>query len=141
MKIYDAENQILGRMSSVIAKELLKGEDIVVVNVERAVISGNPTATIKHYKVRVKRGDPHKGPLFPRTPEGIFRRAVRGMLPRKKAKGRTAYRRLKVFVGVPDRFKSKAEEFKKIKVADGRKLKTRSLQLGKLSFALGAEKR
>lgn len=141
MKFYDADDHILGRMSSVLAKQLLKGEIITVVNVEKAVISGTPKATIESYKVRVKRGDPIKGPFFPRTPDGIFRRAVRGMLPMKKAKGRSAYKRLRVSIGVPDVLKSKSEQFKKIKAADAQRLKTKRIQLCDLSVALGAKKR
>jgi len=141
VKIYDAEGQILGRLSSTIAKELLKGESIIVVNAEKAVISGSPKATIKHYHIRIKRGDPLKGPFFPKTPDGILRRAVRGMLPWKKAKGRTAYKRLKVFIGVPEKLKENATEFKKIEAADAKRLKTKSIKLGDLSIALGAKKR
>jgi len=141
MITYDAENQIMGRLSSIVAKQLLQGERIVIVNVEKAVVSGNPRATFVHYKERVKRGDPIKGPFFPRTPDGIFRRAVRGMLPWKKSKGRAAYKRLSVYIGVPDKLKSKKEEFKKIKAADSGRLKARIIHLGELSAALGAKKR
>jgi large subunit ribosomal protein L13 len=141
MIIYDTENQILGRVSSVIAKQLLKGERVVVVNAEKAVISGRPKSTIDHYHMRVKRGDPIKGPFFPRTPDGIFRRSVRGMLPMKKPKGRDAYKRLRVSIGVPDTLKSKSGQFKKIKAADGAKLRARSIRLGDLSVALGMKKR
>lgn len=141
MIIYDAENQILGRMCSVIAKQLLKGENVAVVNAERALISGRPRATIDHYHLRVKRGDPIKGPFFPRTPDGIFRRSVRGMVPWKKSKGRAAYKRLRVHIGVPDKLKSKGCQFKKIEAADASKLKTKNITLGDLSVALGAKKR
>lgn len=141
MIIYDAEGKVMGRMCSVIAKQLLRGEDVTVVNVEKAVISGNPKTTVEHYHKRVKRGDPIKGPFFPRTPDGIFRRSVRGMLPMKKSVGKAAYKRLRVSVGVPDRLKSRSAQFKKIKAADAGKLRTRSVTLSELSAALGAKKR
>ena len=141
MIIYDAENQIVGRMSSVVAKQLLKGERVAIVNAEKAVISGNPRATAEHYRVRVKRGDPLKGPFFPRTPDGILRRSVRGMLPMKRAKGKDAYKRLRVSIGVPEALKSKSTQFKKIKAADGAKLHARSITLGDLSVAIGGKKR
>lgn len=141
MIIYDAEGQILGRLSSVIAKKLLGDERVVVVNVEKAVISGSKKRIVSHYHKRVKRGDPIKGPFFPRTPDEMFRRAVRGMLPWKKPKGKEAYKRLRVYIGVPDELKNKADVFEKAKVADASKLRTKSITLGELSVALGAKKR
>ena len=58
MKIYDAKDQILGRMATRVAKDLLKGENIVIVNCENACISGNPKKTIEQYLERRRRGDP-----------------------------------------------------------------------------------
>lgn len=139
MKIYDAENQILGRLSSVVAKQLLKGEKIVVVNAERTVLSGNPKFTQKKYMEKYQRGDMYKGPFFPKQPDGILRRTVRGMLPFHKPTGRNAYRNLKVFIGLPEEFKNKKLE--KIENADASKLKTKYITLGELSAWLGAKKR
>lgn len=141
MIVYDAEGQILGRLSSVVAKKLLNGESIAVVNAENAVVSGNKKAVILHYKERVQRGDPLKGPFSPRTPDGIIRRAVRGMLPYKKTTGRGAYQRLRVYIGVPAELKSKADKFEKAKVADAAKLRTKVMTLGDVSVAIGAKKR
>lgn len=139
MKIYDAENQILGRVCTHIAKDLLKGEDIIVVNSEKAVLSGNARWKKEHYQQKIKRGDPHKGPFFPKYPDDIFRRTVRGMLPWHQAKGRNAFKKLKVFTGVPEEFKSKQGE--KIKAADASKLKTTYTTLGDLSASIGAKRR
>jgi large subunit ribosomal protein L13 len=141
MIIYDADSQIMGRMSSVIAKRLLKGERVTIVNAEKAVVSGNPRATIDHYHTRVKRGDPIKGPFFPRMPDGILRRSIRGMLPMKKPKGKEAYKRLRVSIGVPDALKPKSGRFEKIKAADAAKLKAKNITLGDLSVAIGVKKR
>ena len=107
MKIYEASGQILGRISTRIAKDLLKGEKVIVVNCERTVISGNPKNTIRHYSERRQRGDPHHGPFYPRTPQGIFKRTVRGMISSHKPRGRNALRRLRVYVGIPEDFKIK----------------------------------
>jgi large subunit ribosomal protein L13 len=139
MKIYNIENQILGRVATRIAKDLLKGETVAVVNCEKAVISGDPKATIKHYLARRQRGDPKHGPFYPRTPEGIVKRTIRGMLPWKKPKGRSAFKRLKVYVGIPEELKNK--EFIKLEDADVKKLKTRFITIEELSLALGAKKR
>ncbi len=139
MKIYDAESQIVGRLATRIAKDLLNGERVIVVNVEKAILSGNPKVKVKEYLQRIHRGDPHKGPFFPKTPEGIFKRAVRGMLPWKKAKGREAFKRLRVHIGIPEEFQGK--KFLKIKGADSSKLRTKFITLGDLSIQLGAKKR
>ncbi|MBI1979051.1 MAG: 50S ribosomal protein L13 [Candidatus Aenigmarchaeota archaeon] len=139
MKIYNAENQILGRMCTFIAKDLLKSEDVVVVNSEKAVLSGNPRWKKEHYQAKVKRGDPFKGPFFPRYPDDIFRRTVRGMLPWHQAKGRNAFKKLKVFIGMPEEYKNGQTE--KIKGADASRLKTTYTTLSDLSVSIGAKKR
>ena len=137
MKIYDADNQILGRMSSVIAKQLLEGEKIMVVNCEKAVLSGNAKSKKEFYLHRVQRGDPIHGPFFPKQPNNIFRRTVRGMLPWDRTRGRNAYKNLKVFIGVPEEFKDKA--FEKISDADAVKLKRKYIRLADVSAAVGGK--
>jgi len=102
------------------------------------------TYTIEHakrskYLDRISRGDIKHGPFFPKTPDRIFRRAVRGMLPRKKAKGRVAFKNLKAFIGLPEEFKNK--NFEKIKAKDASSLKTKYITLGEISTAIGARKR
>lgn len=139
MIIYDAENQILGRLSSVIAKQLLKGEKILVVNCEKAVLAGNPKYTIEKYREKVKRGDLHHGPYFPRPPDRIFRRVVRGMLPWDRPKGRKAFKNLKVFISIPEELKNKNME--KVEAADASKLRCKYITLGEVSERLGAKKR
>jgi len=139
MKIYDASNQILGRIATSIAKDLMRGENVNVINCEKAVIAGNPKVTEKHYLERRWRGDPHHGPFFPRTPKGIVRRAIRGMLPFYKPKGRAAFRRLKVYVGIPDELMKK--EYVRIEDADVNKLRCKHIVVGDLSKALGSKKR
>jgi large subunit ribosomal protein L13 len=139
MIVYDAENQVLGRLSSVIAKQLLKGEEINVVNAEKAVLAGGHEFTIKKYLAKIERGDPHHGPFFPKTPVEIFRRTVRGMLPWDRSKGRVAYKRLKVFIGLPREFKDKKIE--KAGVSEASNLECDYISVAELSAALGAKKR
>ena len=139
MKVYDAENQILGRMASVVAKELLNGEKIVVVNCEKSVLAGNAKWKKEFYAHRYERGDPTHGPFFPMQPDRIFRRTVRGMLPWDRTRGRNAYRNLRVFVGVPDDVKK--DSLQKIKVADAEKLRTKYTTLGEIASLIGAKKR
>lgn len=139
MIIYDAENQILGRLSTRIAKQLLEGEKIIVVNAEKAVISGDPKVTLREYLQKIHRGDPKHGPFFPKQPDKILRRTVRGMLPWHKPKGRKAYKNLKVFIGIPEKLKD--EKFENVESADVKKLKCKYMKLGDLSLALGSKRR
>ena len=139
MRIFDAENQILGRLSATVAKELLKGEKVFVVNCEKSVLAGNPKYKLSRYLEKIQKGDVKKGPFFPKTPDGIFRRTVRGMLPIKKPSGRAAFKNLRVFIGVPEEFKNRTLE--KVKSADSDKLKTKYIILEDLSTSLGAKKR
>ena len=110
MNVINAEDCIAGRLASYVAKRLLKGEEIVVVNAERAIVSGNPKAVETFFEEKIKRGDPYHGPFYPKRPEGILRRIVRGMLPYHKTRGREAYRKLKVYRSVPEEFKGKGME-------------------------------
>ncbi len=108
--VIDASGHILGRLSSRIAKRLLNGEKIVVVNAEKAVVTGDKHMVFARYKEKYDRGSKEKGPYFPRHPEKIFKRTVRGMLPWKSRRGREAYRRLRVFMGVPEQLKDRKFE-------------------------------
>jgi large subunit ribosomal protein L13 len=108
--IIDADGLITGRLASRIAKELLKGENIIVINSERAIITGNPKAVVNRYYVKREKGDPNKGPFYPRQPDKLLKRVVRGMLPYKKPKGGAAFRRLKIFIGNPDNLKGEKLE-------------------------------
>ncbi len=114
-RVIDAEGHILGRLSSYIAKRLLEGERIVVVNAEKVIITGNPENVFERYKEKYDRGSKEKGPYFPRHPERIFKRTVRGMLPWKTRRGREAFRRLRVFMGVPDELRDR--EFERVETA------------------------
>lgn len=110
--IIDAQDAVLGRLASHVAKELLLGKEIVVVNSEKSVVTGKKETTFQKYKEMADRGHRYKGPFFPKTPHMIFKRTVRGMLPWKSPKGREAFKRLKVHIGVPEEFRNgKLESF------------------------------
>lgn len=55
-------------------------------------------------------GSVRKGPKFPKEPDRIFRRTVRGMLPMKTSRGKEALKRLRVYKGVPKEFQGKEAE-------------------------------
>ena len=102
MMLIDASNQVLGRLASLVAKHVLNGEAVAVVNAEKAVVIGNPKAVVASYKEMRERGDPYHGPFYPRHPDRILKRTVRGMLPYKTPRGREAFKRLRVFNSIPD---------------------------------------
>jgi len=99
--VVDADGLILGRMASIVAKRLLGGEHIDIVNSERAIISGKRLQVIKDRKKFLEVGGRGRGPIHWRRPNTIVRRTIRGMLPYRKARGREAYSRLRVHIGVP----------------------------------------
>ena len=135
MAVIDATGLILGRMASHIAKRLLQGEKIIVVNAENAAISGKRLHIVKEAKRFLEIGHPRKGPLHRRLPDRIVRRTIRGMLPRKKPKGQQAYKRLKVFLEVPEEFKGK--EIQTIPNANAEKLRCPYMTVGKLAEEIG----
>jgi len=111
MAVIDASDAPIGRLATRLAKRLLEGEEINVVNAERAIITGNKDEIKERYLSRKRRGGTkRKGPYFPRLPHLILKRTVRGMLPYQQPKGRKAYKRLKVYIGVPKELEGKEME-------------------------------
>ena len=103
--VIDATGLRLGRMASYVAKNLLQGRRIAIINCEKAVISGSKKDILEKYLKRLEiRGQsrPEKGPKHVRRPDRIVWYAIRGMLPIQKYKGRQALRRLRVYIGTPD---------------------------------------
>ena len=133
--IIDAKGLILGRMASIIAKRLLQGESVIVLNAEKTAISGKRLQIVKEAKTFLEVGHPRKGPYHPRRPDRIVRRTIRGMLPRKKPKGRQAFKRLRVYLGAPMEFEDK--EIQTILEASAEKLKSPYITVGELAKEIG----
>ena len=133
--VIDATGLILGRMASHIARRLLQGEEIAIVNAEKAAISGKRLSKVKEAKKFLEVGHPRKGPLHRRRPDRIVRRTVRGMLPRRKPKGQQAYKRLKVFLDIPKEFETK--EIQTIPEANAARLRCPYITVGKLAKEIG----
>ena len=111
MIIIDAENARIGRVGTFVAKKLLEGEEVSIINAEEAVISGSPKTIVAKYIHRRQlqfKGNPEKSPYWPKVPDRFVKRLIRGMVPRKKPKGKTAYARLKVYIGKPEGLKGEA---------------------------------
>jgi large subunit ribosomal protein L13 len=138
--IIDGEGLILGRLASSVSKKLLNGENITVLNAEKIIISGSKEFAYVKYKQRIDRAsisNPRRmGPKYPRRPDDIFRRTVRGMIPYKQEKGRKAFKSLKVYMGVPVEFQG--QEFNELPEALPKNI-TKSVELGKISQLLGAK--
>jgi large subunit ribosomal protein L13 len=105
--IINAENLILGRLASFVAKQLLLGETINIVNCEKVLITGSKKILLEKYKRKVRMGTPEKGPFFPRIPHLIVKRTIRGMLPYKQEKGLSAFKRVKCYLNIPEQFQNK----------------------------------
>jgi len=103
----DATGHIAGRLCSRVASEILRGRRIVVLNSEKAVLSGKRDTIIAAWKQRLELGskvNPIYGPLHPRRPDNIMWRMVRGMVPKTKPKGTLGLKRLRVYIGVPEKY-------------------------------------
>lgn len=104
MHVVDGTNMVFGRLSSQIAKRLMSGEEVHLINAEKLVIVGNPKEISQRYLT--KRGLRHKGtpersPVWPKIPHMLVKRMVRGMLPRESTRGKDALKRLRVYSGNP----------------------------------------
>ncbi|MEK6895753.1 MAG: 50S ribosomal protein L13 [Nanoarchaeota archaeon] len=108
-KIIDGTGAVLGRLASFAAKEVLRGEDIIVLNSEKIIITGNKKDIKETYKrKRGKVGTIQVGPKVSRRADLLIKRTIRGMLPgHKKGRGREAYKKIRCYVGVPKEFEGK----------------------------------
>ena len=111
--VIDAENVILGRMATEIAKRLRgkhkpeytphvdTGDYIVVINAAKLAVTGNKLKNKMYYKHTGYIGNLKSISLekqLQKKPEVVIETAVKGMLP-KNSLGRTMYRKLKVYAG------------------------------------------
>ncbi len=112
MKIIDGRNAILGRLASHVAKEALKGDEIIILNCDQVIITGNKKHIKESFEIKRGRvGSSQKGPKHSKTSEKIVKRTIRGMLPdHRKGRGKMAYKKIKCYVGIPKEF----QESKKI---------------------------
>jgi large subunit ribosomal protein L13 len=133
--LINGEGAVLGRLASTLASESLDGEKMVVVNTENAVISGEKSDVVDDYRGKVERSV-DRGPFHPRRPEGIAKRAVRGMLPYKKQRGKDALSRIRFYVDVPEEYAD--EDFEEPDKAVDDIGKGGYVTLGEISDKIGA---
>lgn len=131
--IVDGRGCILGRVASQVADRALDGERIALVNAEDLIVTGDETDVVSKYKERAELAS-DRGPYYPKRPDGIAKRTIRGMLPYKRPRGRQAFERIRVYVGNP--FEAEGE------VVEGTSLdrlsNIRFIELGEVSEQIGA---
>ena len=111
--VVDADGQTLGRLSTQIARVLRgkhkpifaphvdTGDFVIVVNAEKAVLTGRKEEQKIYYRHSTHPGGLKQetaSDLRTRRPAEIISRAVRGMLPKNKL-GRAQHKKLKVYAG------------------------------------------
>ena len=108
--VVDATNHIAGRLSSNVAKLLLQGQRVTVVNCEKIMYSGSRSNLISEYRgfLEINSIINYKhGPKHYRRPDTIISKMIRGMLPYEgKPSGIAAFKRLRAYVGSPKELKS-----------------------------------
>jgi large subunit ribosomal protein L13 len=136
--IIDATDLIMGRMATKVAKQALLGEEVHIINCEKAVFSGTAKTIIAKYQTQFQRGTPAKGPFLPRQPQMFVKRIIRGMIPYKKARGKEALARVKCHKGVPLALQGKeAETIESAKMSKLPVFKTVTVE--KVTNVLGAQ--
>jgi len=137
--IIDATDLIMGRLAAFAAKKALLGEKIDIVNCEKAVITGGKQSVFAQYKHRYDIGrNPYKGPFYPKIADRMVRRAIRGMLPYKKEKGKKALKLVMCYIGIPEKFKG--QKFETVKEAHVSKLKNyKYVTIEEISRQLGSK--
>ncbi|GAB6284118.1 MAG: 50S ribosomal protein L13 [Methanoregula sp.] len=101
--VINGDSLILGRLASIVAQRALAGEEIAIVNAEKAIISGSRERVLANYKHKRERGasGDRWGPFVPRRPDHLMKRTIRGMLPYKRPRGVDAMKRIRCYVGIP----------------------------------------
>jgi len=134
--VIDATDKIVGRFASYVAKQALLGKEVVVVNCEKAILSGAKKVVVKKWQERVDMGQPQQGPFVQRSPDKFIRRTIRGMLPYKQQKGKEAFVRVMCHIGVPENMKE--SQYTEITGADRNKLPNlKFVTVGELCKELG----
>ncbi|MFX1559063.1 MAG: 50S ribosomal protein L13 [Promethearchaeota archaeon] len=138
VKVYDAENMVVGRLGAKAAKAALLGDDIVIVNAEKAIITGKRRTVIEAFKEKFNirtSYKPSRGPFHERRPDKMVRKMLRGMLPWPTPRGKAAYKRIKVYIGVPEQYADSEKIV--LEGAKYRSLKQKYITVADLSHELG----
>ena len=133
--VVDGSDLIAGRLCSNVAKLLLQGNHVSIVNCDKIMMSGKRLSIVAEYKDFLKIGsiiNPLNGPYHPRRPDTMISRMVRGMLPRDKPSGQAALKRLRAYVGIPKELRSFEKiQFEKSKIKRSNAYYTSMAELGR----------
>lgn len=102
--IIDGRAHLLGRLASIVAKELLNGQRVVVVRCEQIIKSGSlfRNKLIRQEQMHHRcNTNPRRSFIHWKSPSRMFWKVTRGMIPHKTSRGAAALGRLKVFEGIP----------------------------------------
>ncbi len=138
VKVYDAEKMVIGRLGTRVAKDALMGNDVVIINAEKAIITGGRRFLISAFKEKrdIRTATNHNlGPFHERRPDMMVRRMIRGMLPWPTPRAKAAYKRVKVYMGVPEKYR----DAERIVLEKSRyvSMKRKYIQVSDLSHELG----
>jgi large subunit ribosomal protein L13 len=136
--VIDGDGLILGRMASLVARRLLAGEIIEIVNAEKIVVSGKRKMVVDKELEFLNVGGHEKGPVHYRQPNRIVRKTIRGMLPYRKPMGKKAFSHLRVHIGVPDELA--AVEKQSIPEVHSDNLSRKFVTVGEIAEAIGWKK-
>jgi len=108
VKVIDGTETPMGRIATFVAKEALKGEEVAVVNCDKAIITGSRKNVEEEFQVKRHRfGSSQKGPKISKSNEKIVKRAIRGMLPNfREGRGNVAFKKIRCYNKVPKEFES-----------------------------------
>lgn len=138
VKVYDAEKMVVGRLGTKVAKDALMGNNVVIVNAEKAIITGDRRSVIEAFKAKRDirtSSNPTRGPFHERRPDMIVRRMLRGMLPWPRPRGKDAYKRIKVYIGIPEKYMNVEKIV--LEKSRYRSMKNKFIQVSELSYELG----
>ena len=109
----DAEDAVLGRLASTVARLLMGkhkptytpfldcGDHVVIVNADKVVLTGNKLDNKTYYRYSGYPGglkETSARRMMETHPERVIELAIKGMLPKNKL-GRQMYRKLRVYAG------------------------------------------
>lgn len=135
--IIDGKDLVLGRLAVFAAKKAILGETVQILNCEQVIVTGKKELVLREFRESINRGHPLKGPYYPRHPHLIVKRAIRGMLPYKTARGKEMFKRVICYNGIPEDFKDKKAEA--VESAKVKTPKIPSVKLGEVGRLLGAK--
>lgn len=137
--VVDGTDHIAGRLSSYVAKLLIKGNRVSIVNCEKIMMSGTRINQIKEYREFLEINsviNPKHGPVHYRRPDTLIAKMIRQMLPfDRKPSGKESYQRLRTYIGSPKEIKSLEKiQFEKAKI---KKTAANYTSIGELCRVIG----